>query len=76
MRLKPNSLPLIAVMAAILCLGEMATDIFISSLPTLVAQFDTSIAHAQLTLGVYMIGLPYRNLSGDRYPTATAANRP
>ena len=71
MRLKPNSLPLIAVMAAILCLGEMATDIFISSLPTLVAQFDTSIAHAQLTLGVYMIGFALSQLVwgpvSDRY---------
>lgn len=71
MRLKPASLPLIAVMAAILCLGEMATDIFISSLPTLVAQFDTSIAHAQLTLGVYMVGFALSQLVwgpvSDRY---------
>jgi len=71
MRLEPNSLPLIAVMAAILCVGEMATDIFISSLPTLVAEFYTSIAHAQLTLGVYMIGFALSQLVwgpvSDRY---------
>lgn len=71
MRLKPNSLPLIAVTAVILCLGEMATDIFISSLPTLVDVFDTSVAHAQLTLGVYMVGFALAQLVwgpvSDRY---------
>ncbi len=60
--LRANSLSLIAMLAAILVVGEMATDMFLSSLPTLAFIFDTSTSRVQLTLSVYLFGFALAQL--------------
>lgn len=60
--LRANSLSLIAMLAAILVVGEMATDMFLSSLPTLAFFFDTSTSRVQLTLSVYLFGFALAQL--------------
>lgn len=69
--LRANTLPLIAMLAAVLVVGEMATDIFLSSLPTLAFFFDTSTSRVQLTLSVYLFGFALAQLFygplSDRY---------
>lgn len=69
--LRANTLPLIAMLAAVLVVGEMATDMFLSSLPTLAFFFDTSTSRVQLTLSVYLFGFALAQLFygplSDRY---------
>lgn len=60
--LRANTLSLIAMLAAILVVGEMATDMFLSSLPTLAFFFDTSTSRVQLTLSVYLFGFALAQL--------------
>ncbi len=60
--LRANTLSLIAMLAAILVVGEMATDMFLSSLPTLAFFFDASTSRVQLTLSVYLIGFALAQL--------------
>ena len=69
--LRANTFPLIAMLAATLVVGEMATDIFLSSLPTLAFYFDASTSRVQLTLSVYLLGFAFAQLAygpiSDRY---------
>ena len=60
--LRANTLSLIAVLAATLAVGEMATDMFLSSLPTLAFVFDATTSRVQLTLSVYLIGFAIAQL--------------
>ena len=60
--LRANTLSLIAVLAATLVVGEMATDMFLSSLPTLVFVFDATTSRVQLTLSVYLFGFAIAQL--------------
>lgn len=60
--LRANTLSLIAMLAAILVVGEMATDMFLSSLPTLAFFFDASTSRVQLTLSVYLFGFALAQL--------------
>ena len=69
--LRANSFALISMLAATLVVGEMATDIFLSSLPTLAFYFDSSTSRVQLTLSVYLFGFALAQLIygpiSDRY---------
>lgn len=60
--LRANTLSLIAVLAATLVVGEMATDMFLSSLPTLAFVFDATTSRVQLTLSVYLLGFAIAQL--------------
>lgn len=60
--LRANTLSLIAVLAATLVVGEMATNMFLSSLPTLASVFDATTSRVQLTLSVYLIGFAIAQL--------------
>ncbi|HJN04834.1 MAG TPA: MFS transporter, partial [Alphaproteobacteria bacterium] len=69
--LRANTLSLLAVLAAVLVAGEMATDMFLSSLPTLTDWFNTTTSRVQLTLSVYLVGFALAQLAygplSDRY---------
>ena len=69
--LRANTLSLIFVLAATLAVGEAATDMFLSSLPSLTEVFETSTSRAQLTLSVYLVGFAFAQLFygpvSDRY---------
>ena len=60
--LRANTLSLIAVLAATLVVGEMATDMILSSLPTLAFFFDATTSRVQLTLSVYLFGFALAQL--------------
>jgi DHA1 family bicyclomycin/chloramphenicol resistance-like MFS transporter len=69
--LRANTLSLILVLAATLAVGEAATDMFLSSLPSLTEAFGTGTSRAQLTLSVYLMGFAVAQLVygpvSDRY---------
>ena len=60
--LRANTLSLIAVLAGTLVVGEMATDMFLSSLPTLAFYFDATTSRVQLTLSIYLLGFALAQL--------------
>lgn len=60
--LRANTISLIAVLAGVLVVGEMATDMFLSSLPTLAFVFDATTSRVQLTLSVYLLGFALAQL--------------
>jgi DHA1 family bicyclomycin/chloramphenicol resistance-like MFS transporter len=69
--LRANTLSLLAILTAILVAGEMAIDMFLSSLPTLTEWFGVGTARVQLTLSVYLVGFALAQLAygpiSDRY---------
>ncbi len=62
---------LLLLLAALLALLPMSTDLYLSSLPALAAQYDASPAHVQLTLSVFSAGFALAQLGcgplSDRY---------
>ncbi len=54
--LKPDTLALTLLLALLTSLGPLSTDMYLPSLPSIVAAFDTSVAHVQLTLTLFMLG--------------------
>ena len=66
-----HSLKIIVIIALLVALGPMATDMYLPSLPTLTESLNTTTSNVQLTLSIYFFGfaigqLIYGPLS-DRY---------
>ncbi|MCK9986754.1 MAG: MFS transporter, DHA1 family, multidrug resistance protein [Azoarcus sp.] len=65
------SLPLAILVTALVALGPLSTDFYLPALPSITSGLATDVAHAQLTLSVFLFGfaigqLVYGPLS-DRY---------
>lgn len=54
--LRPNTLALTALLAALTALGPLSTDLYLPSLPDIGRFFGVSPAWVQLTLSAYLIG--------------------
>ena len=52
----PGSRGLIVLLGSFLMLQPLSTDMYLASLPGLVARFSTSVATVQLTLSVFILG--------------------
>ncbi|WP_448190198.1 multidrug effflux MFS transporter [Azospirillum sp. sgz301742] len=68
---RPDSLAIRVLLTALVAFGPLSTDLYLPSLPSLVAVFGTDIVTVQLTLSVFLVGfagaqLVYGPLS-DRY---------
>lgn len=51
-----HSIQMIAILAMLVSLGPMATDMYLPALPTLTQVFATDMSQVQLTLSVYFVG--------------------
>lgn len=54
--LRPGSLGMGALLTALVGFGAVSTDLYLPSLPAIVAEFDTTISEAQITLSIFMAG--------------------
>jgi DHA1 family bicyclomycin/chloramphenicol resistance-like MFS transporter len=52
-----NSLPVTALLTALVALGPISTDLYLPSLPGLARDFGTGVDQVQLTLSVFLVGL-------------------
>jgi len=53
----PNSLPVTALLTALVALGPLSTDLYLPSLPSLARYFAVGVDDIQLTLSVFLVGL-------------------
>ena len=53
----PNSLPVTALLTALVALGLISTDLYLPSLPSLARYFAVGVDDIQLTLSVFLVGL-------------------
>jgi len=53
----PNSLPVTALLTALVALGPISTDLYLPSLPSLARYFAVGVGDIQLTLSVFLVGL-------------------
>lgn len=62
---------LIALLAALVALGPLSTDMYLPALPTLMTVFDSGVNQVQLTLSVFLVGFALAQLAygplSDRY---------
>ena len=56
MPLKPGSFALTALLALLVSIGPLSTDMYLPSLPDMTRLFGTDVARAQLTLSVFLFG--------------------
>jgi DHA1 family bicyclomycin/chloramphenicol resistance-like MFS transporter len=61
--LREPALGLGVLLAALVALGPLSTDLYIPSLPTLIDVFRTDAAHVQLTLSVFLAGFAVAQLA-------------
>ena len=59
----PNSLPVIALLTALVALGPISTDLYLPSLPSLAHYFGVGVDDIQLTLSVFLVGLATAQLA-------------
>jgi DHA1 family bicyclomycin/chloramphenicol resistance-like MFS transporter len=52
-----NSLPVTALLTALVALGPISTDLYLPSLPSLARYFAVGVDDIQLTLSVFLVGL-------------------
>ncbi|MEJ7422803.1 MFS transporter, partial [Staphylococcus haemolyticus] len=52
----------IIILGALTAIGAMSIDMFLPGLPEVQRDFNTSASSAQLTLGLFMVGLALGNL--------------
>ncbi|MCW8881620.1 MAG: MFS transporter, partial [Sedimenticola sp.] len=69
--ISPKSLLATAIIASLVAIGPLSTDMYLPAFPVLMQSFNTNINHVQQTLSVFLIGfalaqLIYGPLS-DRY---------
>ncbi len=57
------SLALAALLTTLVALGPLSTDFYLPSLPSLTRALSTDVAHAQLTLSVFMAGFAVGQLA-------------
>ena len=60
--MRPNTLALALLMAALMTFGPISTDMYLASLPALAEVFATEAGTAQLTLSVYFAGIAVAQL--------------
>ncbi len=60
--LNPKSVSTTAIIAALVALGPLSTDMYLPSFPTLVEVFDTSVGKVQRTLSIFLIGFALAQL--------------
>lgn len=70
-KFKQGSPQLLLLLAVLVALGPLSTDMYLPALPSMVTAFDSSISQVQLTLGVYLAGFSLFHLVcgplSDRY---------
>ncbi|MBH63653.1 MAG: Bcr/CflA family drug resistance efflux transporter [Alphaproteobacteria bacterium] len=54
--MRPESPAFLILLAMLVAIGPLSTDLYLPSLPTLVAVFDASTSEVQLTLSVFLMG--------------------
>jgi len=54
---QPNSIPVTALLTALVTLGPISTDLYLPSLPSLARYFAVGVDDIQLTLSVFLVGL-------------------
>ena len=54
-RPRPDSLPVAALLTALVAFGPISTDMYLPSLPALVVAFDTDVPTVQLTLSAFLV---------------------
>ena len=54
--MRPESPGFLVLLAMLVAIGPLSTDLYLPSLPTLVTVFDASISEVQLTLSVFLFG--------------------
>ncbi len=69
--LRPGAIALTVLLALLTAIGPLSTDMYLPSLPRIVADFGSSVAEVQLTLSIFLVGfatgmLVYGPLA-DRY---------
>ncbi len=55
--LRPNSWPLITVLAALMAFGPISTDLYVGAFPAIAEALGTEVSAAQLTLTSFLIGV-------------------
>ena len=63
MTLRPNGLPVTALLTALVALGPLSTDLYLPSLPGMARSFSAPVAEIQLTLSVFLVGLALGQLA-------------
>ena len=63
MTLRPNGLPVTALLTALVALGPLSTDLYLPSLPGMARSFAAPVAEIQLTLSVFLVGLALGQLA-------------
>lgn len=56
MRLTPDTLAMTAVLALFTAVGPLSTDMYLPALPAMARDLGASVAEAQLTLSVFLVG--------------------
>ncbi|MFZ5790239.1 MAG: multidrug effflux MFS transporter [Pseudomonadota bacterium] len=59
---RPDSLPVTLLLAMLVALGPISTDLYLPSLPSLMRAFDADVAEVQLTLSLFLAGLALSQL--------------
>lgn len=55
-RPRPDSLPVAALLTAVVAFGPVSTDLYLPSLPAMTRHFQVDVSMAQLTLSVFVAG--------------------
>lgn len=56
MQLRPGTFGMTAMLAMLIALGPLSTDMYLPSLPSIAAALETETSSVQLTLSVYLVG--------------------
>src|SRR5690606_38833033 len=56
MKLKPDAPALTVLLAALVGISPLSTDMYLPSLPSIATDFDTGAAQVQMTLTAYLVG--------------------
>src|SRR3546814_938406 len=54
-RPRPDSMPVAALLTMLVAFGPMSTDMYLPSLPALVADFGSDVPTVQLTLSAFLV---------------------
>lgn len=60
--LRPNSLPVTALLTALVGLGPISTDLYLPSLPALARSLSSGVEPVQLTLSLFLVGFALAQL--------------
>lgn len=60
--MRPKSPAFLVLLAMLVAIGPLSTDLYLPSLPTLVREFDTNVSDVQLTLSVFLFGFAISQL--------------